>query len=169
MDLMAYFVNLAFWTIVIEGYCVIATKKIMSDLPEMGQKTIEASLKRLKEVGLIETTIVEVIALKKKVKELEATIEQLTVSTEEKNQNVRNPSVHAQTTEAKPSDSEFAGFVNVIKQGFGTSGEPICNFVPTWLKETTFYINSYNKLALVTPKGEYKQLVDPIAINRFWH
>jgi len=123
MDLMAYFVNLAFWTIVIEGYCVIATKKIMSDLPEMGQKTIEASLKRLKEVGLIETTIVEVrngnprirglrlttkgkeynsylvlpsqdkevIALKKKVKELEATIEQLTVSTEEKNQNVRNP------------------------------------------------------------------------------
>ena len=100
MDLMAYFVNLAFWTIIVEGYYVIATKKIMSDLPEMGQKTIEASLKRLKEIGLI---------------------------------------------------------------------EPICNFVPTWLKETTFYINSYNKLALVTPKGEYKQLVDPIAINRFWH
>jgi len=36
-------------------------KKIqMSDLPAMGQKTIEASLKKLKEVGLIETTIVEV-------------------------------------------------------------------------------------------------------------
>jgi len=202
MDLMAYFVNLAYWTIVIEGYCVIATKKIMSDLPEMGQKTIEASLKKLKEVGLIETTIVEVtqwngnprirglrlttnrkeynshlvlpsqdkevIALKKKVKELEAKNEQLTVSTTEDSEKGRNQSVNTRTTEEKPSDFEFAGFINVTKKTFGTSGEPICNFVPTWMKETTFYINSYNKLALLTPKGEYKQLTNPIEINHFW-
>jgi len=101
MDLMAYFVNLAYWTIIVEGYCVIATKKIMSDLPEMGQKTIEASLKKLKEVGLIETTIVEVkvwngnpriwgLKLTEKGKELEAKIEQLTVDTEEKSEEGRN-------------------------------------------------------------------------------
>jgi len=37
------------------------------------------------------------------------------------------------------------------------------------MKETTFYINSYNKLALVSPKGEYKQLTHPLQINHFWH
>ena len=59
-DLMAYLVNVIYWATSVGGYFVITTGKIMSDLPEMGQKTIEANLKVLRDLGLIECKIVEV-------------------------------------------------------------------------------------------------------------
>ena len=60
-DLMAYLVNVSYWATVVEGYHVIATSKIMSDLPCLGEKTFEASLKVLKELGLVQSKVVRVI------------------------------------------------------------------------------------------------------------
>ena len=54
---------------------------------------------------------------------------------------------------------------------FSKSGKAICNGVnngDNWLKETQFYINSYNRLSIQIPNGEFKQLVDPKQINNFW-
>ena len=62
----------------------------------------------------------------------------------------------------------FTQFVKEITGVFGTTGEPICNQVKGWHKETIFYINSYNKLSVITPLGDYRQLKNPREINRFW-
>ena len=59
-DLMAYMVNVSYWADCVDGYYVITTSKILSDLPLMGEKTFQASFKVLKEKGLIESKIVEV-------------------------------------------------------------------------------------------------------------
>lgn len=61
-DLMAYLVNVYYWAISVDGYFVINTSKIKSDLPKMSEKTIEASLKILKDLGLIHSKILEVKA-----------------------------------------------------------------------------------------------------------
>ena len=67
-----------------------------------------------------------------------------------------------------PIENEVETFTLEVTKRFGKSSQLICNFVPNWMKETTFYINSYNKLSIITPNGEYKQLIDPIQVNRFW-
>ena len=54
---------------------------------------------------------------------------------------------------------------------FSKSGEAICNGVnnaDSWMKETKFYINSYNKLSIQVPNGAFKQVVEPLKINNFW-
>ena len=61
-EIMSYLVMiLQSWKniIVIDGYFVILTKKIKNDLL-LGEKTIEASITKLKKLGLIETTLVKV-------------------------------------------------------------------------------------------------------------
>jgi len=63
-DLMAYLINVPYWAIKVDGYFVIATSKIISDLPSMGKKTIEASFKVLKDLGLIRTKMVKVTKFK---------------------------------------------------------------------------------------------------------
>ena len=65
-DLMAYLVNVPYWATNVDGYFVITTSKIMTDLPAMGQKTIEASFKVLRDLELIECKIVHVIEWKGK-------------------------------------------------------------------------------------------------------
>ncbi len=204
-DLMAYMVNVAYWAIEVDGYFVISTSKVMSDLPAMNQKTFEASLKVLKDLELIETKIVEVkqwqgkpklrgIRLtekgkeynsklvlpsqdkevkklkqelkekEEKIKEQEETIKRLSVSqTVEKSSNTpkKEPFVELTTT-------EFENFVLTVTKKFAITSQPICNGVPKWDKNTTFYINSYNKLSIITPEGEHKQLKNPKEINHFW-
>ncbi|SFV67516.1 hypothetical protein MNB_SV-14-170 [hydrothermal vent metagenome] len=209
-DLMAYLVNVVYWAINVGGYYVITTSKIMSDLPEMGKKSIEANLKVLKDLGLIESKIVEVrewkgkpkvrgiklpekgleynaklvlppqdervrelqkekAELERKNQELEEIIKRLSVS-----ESLSSNEPKSETENPKPliinlpTESEVEIFTAEVTKRFGKSLEPICNFVPTFKKETTFYINSYNKLAIITPKGDYKQLSDPIQIKRFW-
>ena len=204
-DLMAYMVNVIFWATEVEGYFVIATSKVMHDLPAMNQKTFEASLKVLKDLELIETKIVEVKSwdrkpklrgirltdkgeeynaklilpsqdkevkkLKKelkerdqKIKEQEETIKKLMVSeTVEKSSNT--PKIEPFP---KLTPTEFENFVVDVRKKFATTSEPICNGVPKWNKETTFYINSYNKLSVITPDNEHKQLKNPKDINHFW-
>jgi len=201
-DLMAYLVNLTHWAINIDGYFVIATSKIRSDLPAMGQKTIEASLKVLKDLGLISCKIVEVTQwrgspklrgvklsqkgkeynaklvlpsrdkevkkLKAQIKELQAMVEKLSMVESE------DVPPKEETTKAQPSLPQMPPkeainqFVIEVKKYFGVSSQPICNAVPKWHKETTFYINSYNKLSVITPQKEYKQLKNPSEIKYFW-
>jgi hypothetical protein len=40
--------------------------------------------------------------------------------------------------------------------------------VPSYNKETTFYINSYNKLSIITQNNELKQLKNPKSVQEFW-
>ena len=71
--------------------------------------------------------------------------------------------------EARPFEKDFEMLIASVKRDFGHTSEPICNRVDNgWAKETTFYINSYNKLAVVTPDGESRQLKEPEYINKFW-
>jgi len=169
----------------------------MSDLPAMGQKTIEASLKVLKDLELIECKMVEVSQwrgdtkyrgvkltkkgaeynanlvlpsqdervneLKKEVKELKQIIESLTVS----NTNTPIPQKE-KIVLSMPTVQAIELFIETITKRFGKTGQSICNGVPKWDKETTFYINSYNRLSIITPENKHKQLKDPSEIKAFW-
>jgi len=203
-DLMAYIVNVTHWATCVNGYYIMATSKVLSDLPHLGEKTFEASLKFLKEIGLVQCKIVEVkswrgkpklrgIQLTTKGKEynakfflptnekklekenqilkdenqkLKETIERLTIAKEEKKPQKE------ETTPPKPSfeieKDELDNFIQKITQHFGRNSKPICNFAPQYKKETTFYINSYNRLSVLTPQNEFKQLSNPKSISQFW-
>ncbi len=204
-DLMAYMVNVVYWAMEIEGYFVIATSKVMSDLPAMNQKTFEASLKVLKDLELIETKIVEVKQWKgkpklrgirltdkgkeynaklvlpsqdkevkklkqelkerdQKIKEQEETIKKLMVS--ERVEKISNPPKIEPFPEL--TTTEFENFIVTVRKKFAITSQPICNGVPKWDKNTIFYINSYNKLSIITPNNEHKQLKNPKDINHFW-
>ena len=200
-DLMAYLVNVIYWAININGYFVITTSKIMSDLPAMGQKTIEANLKVLKDLELIECKIVEVTQwngkpklrgvkltskgaaynaklvlpsqdeevkkLKSEIKELKETIKNLTVSESE----TSTPKEEKKTEPSVPNMPPLKAietFIGDITQRFGRSSQPICNAVPKWDKESTFYINSYHKLTVITAQKEHQQLKNPLEIQHFW-
>ena len=67
-----------------------------------------------------------------------------------------------------PTKQAIEIFIDDVTKRFGRSSQPICNVVPKWNKETIFYINSYNRLSIITPQKEHKQLRDPILINSFW-
>ena len=58
--------------------------------------------------------------------------------------------------------------IKTVTKEFGTTSEPICNGVKGWKKETEFYINSYNKLTILSPTGQVVQLKNPIEIGDFW-
>jgi hypothetical protein len=204
-DLMAYLANVPYWAINIDGYFVIATAKIMEDLPTMGKKTIEASLKVLRDLKLISSKIVEVkrwrgkpklraiqltpngkeynknlvlpnqdervrrlekenSELKKDKKELQDIIEKMRVAEPEP-----EPKEESNPIPETPPKEALELFIDDIIRRFGRTGKPLCNAVPTWNIKTTFYINSYNKLSLITPENKSLQLKDPIQINKFWN
>jgi len=197
-DLMAYLVNVTYWATYVEGYYVIATKKVMSDLPCLGEKTFEASLKVLKEFGLIESKIVEVTSwrgkpklrairltykgkeynsklvlpsqdekVKRLEKELKEALEKLSLS-EEKVQSEKPDTIEKERRVTLPKKEKLDSFIQESTEHFGLTSRPICNFVPSYNKETTFYINSYNKLSIITQNNELKQLKNPKSVNEFW-
>jgi len=200
MDLMAYFVNLAYWATPVDGYYAITSRKIMTDMPQIKEKTLEACIKELKELGLITTTIVtvkdwrnspkvrglkltekgkeynknlvlpsidqKVRELEKENRELKETIQKLTISQKELSESDTSAPKNTKSTLPNKKDIEF--FREKVTHRFGRSSEPLCNLVPFWDKETTFYINSYNRLAYLTPQQEYKQLQDPSQIKKIW-
>jgi DNA-binding HxlR family transcriptional regulator len=206
-DLMAYLVNVISWAICIDGYYVILTNKILSDLPTIGIKTLEASLKALKDLGLIECKMVEVPQWKgkfkyrgmkltskgkeynaklilptqdKKMRDLEKKNRELEEENKKLQEIINNMSVSESEVstpnqeEPKPIVPEMPTkqpieiFIDDVVKRFGRSSQPICNAVPTWNKETTFYINIYNRLSVITPANEHKQLKDPLLIYSFW-
>ena len=207
-DLMAYMVNVTYWADVVDGYYVIATLKILSDLQNLGKKNFEISLRALKEKGLIQTKIVEVRRwrgkpkirgirltekgklyhsnmvlpsqepkvreLEKKNQELQETIDRLML---EKTEKIEKPQEEIQEPKPKPAPKstpqppktvKIDTFIQEMRQHFGLNSQPICNFVPNFHKETTFYINSYNKLSIITPENDFQQIRNPQAINEFW-
>jgi len=197
-DLMAYLVNVTYWATYVEGYYVIATKKVMSDLPCLGEKTFEASLKVLKEFGLIESKIVEVTSwrgkpklrairltykgkeynaklilptqdkkVKRLEKELKEALEKLSLS-EERVQSEKSDTIKQEERVTLPKKEKFDSFIQESTEHFGRTSRPICNFVPSYNRETTFYINSYNKLSIITQNNELKQLKNPKTVQEFW-
>ena len=69
---------------------------------------------------------------------------------------------------SKYDDLRFIELIDTVTKEFVKSSEPICNGVKGWKKETTFYINSYNKLSFLSPSGEVIQLNNPVKVNEFW-
>ena len=55
LDIMAYIFNALTWAKNVDGYFPITSKKFSTDLPYIGVKTLEASLRTLKTMQLIET------------------------------------------------------------------------------------------------------------------
>ena len=206
MDLMAYLANVPYWARVVFGYYVLTTNKILSDLPNLGLKTFEASFKTIKYLGLVETKIVETIFGNNKVKvrgirltekgkeynkslilpsqdnkirrleeekqelleknrELEETIKNLTIS---KNSNPKKDEAKAVISEVKPQKDELDTFIVQHSKDFGANSKPICNFVPKYQRATIFYINSYNKLSIITPSNDFQQIKNPKEIRTFW-
>jgi hypothetical protein len=214
---MAYLVNVAYWAINVDGYFVIATSKIMIDLPAMGEKTIEASFKVLRDLELIQCKIVHVIQWKgkpylrgmkltKKGKEYNDSLvlpaqDKKVIELQKKNKILENEKQELITknielkaiidnlgiskletptpkkeiivptpipTPSMPTKQAIDFFVDDVKKHFKTNSQPICNGVPKWNKETTFYINSYGNLSIITPTNDYKQLKNPLSIKRFW-
>jgi len=207
-DLMAYLVNVSYWATIVQGYHVIATSKIMSDLPCLGEKTLEASLKVLKDFGLIESKVVRVVQWQGKPyirgmkltekgkeynnklilptqdkklislkKELKEALEKITILEEkeknkeeakEEKKSEKKPEIEAKKTPHAPKKEKIDNFIEDNLKYFGMTSRPICNFVPTYDKETTFYINSYNKLSIIMPNKKNKQIKNPQSIYMFW-
>jgi len=203
-DLMAYLVNVSYWATSVEGYHVISTSKIMSDLPCLGEKTLEASLKVLKELGLIQCKVVKVIKWKGKPylrgirltekgkeynnklvlptqdeklrsveKALKEALEKITILENQEEAKEEKKSINIKIVEHKetpyaPKKEKIDKFIEENIKYFGMTSKPICNFVPTFNKETIFFINSYNKLSIVMPNKENKQVKNPQSIYAFW-
>jgi DNA-binding PadR family transcriptional regulator len=193
-DLMAYLVNVPYWANTVNGYFVIATAKIMNDLPNMGEKTIEASLKRLKELGLIVSKVVRVtewngkpylrgIRLTKKGREYNAKLvlpsqdkevlrlkEELKESRKmiEKLKNGKKSEDIQEERRIEPEKDEIDDFREKVTKVFSKNQKFICNSVESWEKETIFYINSYSRLCIIKPNKTQKQLKDPQEIHHFW-
>jgi len=69
---------------------------------------------------------------------------------------------------SKYYDLGFTELIRTVSKEFGETAEPICNGVKGWHKETKFYINSYNKLTILSPSGQIVQVKNPVEINSFW-
>jgi len=54
VDVMSYIFNAFSWAVKIDGYMVLTNKKFSDDLPQIREKTLEASLQELETKGLIE-------------------------------------------------------------------------------------------------------------------
>jgi len=107
----------------------------------------------------------EIIELNKKLKEFE--------STEEKREHKEEKELleearEKEDTSTKYSDLEFTTLIKTVTKEFSLTSAPICNRVPSWDKETIFYINSYNKLTVLTPRGNTIQIKEPTAVHDFW-
>jgi len=216
MDLMAYIVNASYWAICVNGYFILTTSKIMSDLPHIGLKTLEANLKALKDLKLIITKIVEVKEwngkphlrgvqlttygkeynnhyitsmddrerkeLKDKIKKLEAHNKELEEAlanlqipkdkaeekTETKEEKIEPKPTIKNILELSEEEKNLTTFMRDVKKKYQELSTPICNCVPTWQKEVEFYINTYNKLAIKLPNGDFQQIKDPKMIKDFW-
>jgi len=198
LDIMAYIVNALTWTTKVGAFFPITNKKFHKDLPQVSEKTLEESLRVLKAMELIEVQMInvptwnnayvrgisvlpkgleynssyyhadekkiiksleqEIIELKEKLKVLE--------STEEEKKIVEDS---IEKDDGKNyNDLEFTILIETVNKEFSLTSEPICNMVKGWQKETEFYINSYNKLTILSPIGKVIQIKDPTQVHDFW-
>jgi hypothetical protein len=60
VDIMSYIFNAFTWAMKIEGFMVLTSKKIIGDLPHIGEKTLSGTLLELANKGLITRSLVTV-------------------------------------------------------------------------------------------------------------
>ena len=118
-----------------------------------------ASYYKADEKKIIKNMQEEIRELKEQVKHYQATETEEQIVQEAKKE---------EDIEIDYANLEFTELRETVTKEFGASSEPICNMVNGWAKETTFYINSYNKLTILTPTGNVIQLKNPIEISNFW-
>jgi len=111
------------------------------------------------EKKIIKTLEQEIVELKAKVKEFEST---------ETDKEILEEAKEKEDTSSNYDDLEFTTLIKTVNKEFSLTSEPICNMVAGWQKETQFYINSYNKLTVLTPTGNILQIKDPIQVHDFW-
>jgi len=105
-------------------------------------------------------------SLEAKITELEAKLKQLE-STETENK-LLEEAKEQEDTSTNYDDLEFTTLIKTVTKEFSLTSAPICNMVVGWQKETEFYINSYNKLTVLTPTGNTIQIKEPTAVHNFW-
>ncbi len=114
----------------------------------------------------------EIEELKKKLESIDAVDAPQTPEKTDENQEEKEAKIIEEAKEKDDGmnydDLGFTELRKTVTKEFGATSEPICNGVKGWLKETTFYINSYNKLTLQSPTGQVVQLKNPIEIGNFW-
>jgi len=198
VDIMAYIINALTWTTKVGAFFPVTNKKFHEDLPQISEKTLEESLRALKAMGLIEVQMITVPqwnnayvrgisvlpkgleynsgyykadekkiinSLEIKIIELEAKLKELDSTEEEKK--ILKKSIE-QDDGINYNDLEFTTLIKTVNKDFILTSKPICNMVKGWKKETKFYINSYNRLSVLSPDGQLIQLKDPMEINDFW-
>ena len=198
IDIMAYIINALTWATKVGSFFPLSNKKFHQDLPQIGEKTLEEALRVLKAMELIEVEMIIVpkwnnarvrgISVLPKgleynsnyyradEKEIINNLKEQLHQLQEKLKNLEAVENETQILEeAKESeestdydDLSFTELVKTVTKEFGETSEPICNGVKGWVKETKFYINSYNKLTLLSPLGEVVQLKNPVEISNFW-
>jgi len=107
-------------------------------------------------------------SLEAKITELETKLKQLESTEEEKDKELLEEAIEKEDTSTKYSDLEFTYLITTVTKEFSLTSAPICNMVAGWQKETEFYINSYNKLTVLTPTGNIIQIKDPVKVHDFW-
>jgi len=105
-------------------------------------------------------------SLEAKITELEAKLKQLE-STETENE-LLEEAKEKEDSSTNYDDLEFTTLIKTVTKEFSLTSAPICNMVAGWQKETEFYINSYNKLTVLTPTGNIIQIKDPTNVHNFW-
>jgi len=243
VDIMSYIFNAFVWAMKVNGYIILTTKKFASDLPQIGEKTLDASLRELEKKGLIRRKLVQIpswgnarvrgikisaegmeynsslyapthqailAVYQKRIDEL---MEQLNRKEKEpnlesealapKNEPVKKIEDEAEAvvsesenkakdtvsetkdeakavvsetenkakaliSEPKSSPESLEDFAIKIRNRFILTSEPICNVVDGFQKDSTFYINSYGKLSMTSPKEGCLQIKSPVQANQFW-
>ena len=118
------------------------------------------------EQKIIDALKEQIFAQKLEIRELkEQDKESETIEREEK---ILEEALLSKEESNKYDDLTFTELIDTVTKEFAKTSEPICNGLKGWKKETTFYINSYNKLSIVTPLGEAIQVKNPVKINEFW-
>jgi hypothetical protein len=197
-DIMSYLVNLSSWAYTEgSGYYLAVTNKIMMDL-DLQTKTVEASILKLKKLKLISVKCMLVkewstqvkhryVAITSKGKTYQSVLypskdEKKLNDLEEENRllkekikaleegKVPKEPKEPKKVKVKPK-SEFENITQLrvfVTKKYAKNQEFICNHVKGYLPETAFYINNYNKLALITPDKNCIQIDNLEDSNNFW-
>ena len=107
-------------------------------------------------------------SLEAKITELETKLKQLESTEEEKDKELLEEAIEKEDISTNYDDLEFTTLIKTVTKEFSLTSAPICNRVTGWQKETEFYINSYNKLTVLTPTGNIIQIKDPVKVHDFW-
>jgi len=107
-------------------------------------------------------------SLEAKITELETKLKQLESTEEEKDKKLLEEAIEKEDSSTNYDNLEFTTLIKTVTKEFSLTSAPICNMVAGWQKETEFYINSYNKLTVLTPTGNIIQIKDPTHVHNFW-